>query len=397
MIEYKLPESRVVVLSDEVLRVVESIVNDVKNRGDKAVIEYTEKFDGIKLDSIRVSESEIVEQANKISEDLKKSIDTITDQLKEFHLSTMPPQMGGGKNGIEFGIIWKPIEKVGIYVPGGKKLYPSTLLMAGIPALVAGVKEIYVTTPAKGKIDPAIAYISLKLGVKEVYRIGGAQAISALAYGTESVKKVDKIVGPGNVYVQAAKYIVSKDVGIDGIEGPTELVIIADETANPQYLIDDLIAQSEHGESSLLVLISTSEKLIKEVEKSLGLAKGKFYLVLVKDLDEAAEYANKIAPEHLSLQVRSPRELLRRVINAGAITLGNTPPALIDYSAGPDHILPTNGWARFRGGLTIYDFLKPIMYAYSESPNKELIKAGIKLAKYEGFEIHAKSISDRYE
>lgn len=397
MIEHKLPESRIATFSEEVLKVVENIVNDVRKKGDKAILEYTEKFDGIKLDSIKVSEDEIRSQASKIPDELRNAIDIIAEQLKEFHLSAAPPQMGGGKNGIEFGILWKPIEKVGIYVPGGKKLYPSTLLMAGIPAVVAGVKEIYVTSPIKERIDPAIAYISLKLGVKEFYKIGGAQAIAALAYGSESVKKVDKIVGPGNIYVQAAKYLVSKDVGIDGIEGPTELVIIADESADPKHIADDLLAQGEHGETSLLMLISTSEKLLKEVESLLSSAKGKYYLILVKDLEEAVEYANNIAPEHLSLQVKYPRELLRHVKNAGAITIGSTPPALIDYNAGPDHILPTNGGARFRGGLTIYDFLKPIMYAYSESPSKDLIEAGIKLAKYEGFEIHAKSISDRYE
>lgn len=399
MIEYKLPESRIVSFSEDILKKVEGIVNDVRNRGDMALIEYAEKFDGVKLtkESIKVNQQEVLEQAGKISDELRKSIDIIAEQLKEFHLSTMPPQMGGGKNGIEFGVLWKPVERVGIYVPGGKKLYPSTLLMAGIPALIAGVREIYVASPIKDKIDPVIAYIAVKLGIKEIYRIGGAQAISALAYGTENVKKVDKIVGPGNIYVQVAKYIVSKDVGVDGIEGPTELVIIADETANPRHVADDLMAQGEHGETSLLVLITTSEKMLKEVEKMLSLEKGKFYLILAKDIEEAIDYANRIAPEHLSLQIKSPRDILKNVKNAGAITLGSTPPALIDYSAGPDHILPTNGWSQFKGGLTVYDFLKPIMYAYSDSPSKELINAGITIAKYEGFEVHARSISDRYE
>ncbi|ARM76292.1 histidinol dehydrogenase [Acidianus manzaensis] len=396
MIINSLPETRLISFED-VLDKVKKIVEDVKERGDAALIEYTEKFDGIKLNEIRVSKTEIDNQSKKIDNNLRNAIEIIIDQLKEFHLSTMPPQMGGGKNGIEFGIMWKPIEKLGIYVPGGKKLYPSTLLMASIPALVAGVKEIYVATPTKGEIDPAIAYISNRLGIKEVYKIGGAQAISALAYGTTSVTKVEKIVGPGNVYVQAAKYLVSKDVGIDGIEGPTELVIIADDSANPEYLADDLFAQGEHGDSSLLVLISLSDKIAKEVEKRLSSSDRKYYVVLANDLKEAIEYANKIAPEHLSLQIKCPREALKLVKNAGAVTLGNTPPAIIDYNAGPNHILPTNGWSRFKGGLTIYDFIKPITYANSSSPNKDLINAGITLAKYEGFVIHAKSISDRYE
>ncbi|BDC19652.1 histidinol dehydrogenase [Acidianus sp. HS-5] len=395
MIIKEFPKSRPISF-DNVLDKVNEIVEKVKREGDSALVEFTEKFDGIKLDNIKVSWDEIHYYASSLPDDVKNAIDIISEQIKEFHTSIKPPQIGGGRGGVEFGIVWTPLEKVGIYVPGGKKLYPSTLLMAGIPAVVAGVKEIYVATPTKGKIDPAIAYIAKRLNVKEVYRVGGSQAIAALAYGTESVKKVDKIVGPGNVYVQAAKYLVSKDVGIDGIEGPTELVIVADDSANPEQVYLDLLAQGEHGTSTLLVLISTSDKVLKEIEDRASNLELTIYLVKAKDLEEAVNYANEIAPEHLSLQVSSPRETLKMVRNAGAVTLGITPPAIIDYSAGPDHILPTNSWARFKGGLTVYDFLKPISFAQATNPDKELINAATILAKYEGFEIHSRSIGDRY-
>ncbi len=395
MIIKELPKSRPISF-DNVLDKVSEIVEKVRREGDTALIEFTEKFDGVKLDSIKVSRKEICESSSSLSVDVRNAIDVISEQIKEFHTSIKPPQIGGGRGGVEFGIMWAPLEKVGIYVPGGKKLYPSTLLMAGIPALVAGVNEIYVTTPTKGKIDPAIAYIAEKLNVKEIYKVGGAQAIAALAYGTESVKKVDKIVGPGNVYVQAAKYLVSKDVGIDGIEGPTELVIIADDSADPEQVYLDLLAQGEHGTSTLLVLISTSDELLKKIEDKASNLDLTIYLIKAKDLEEAVNYANEIAPEHLSLQVSSPRETLKAVRNAGAVTLGRTPPAIIDYSAGPDHILPTNSWAKFKGGLTIYDFLKPISFAQAVNPDRELINAAVTLAKYEGFEIHSKSIGDRY-
>lgn len=269
-------------------------------------------------------------------------------------------------------------------------------MMTGIPARVAGVKEIYVCTPVKTSVDPAIAYIALKLNVDGVYKVGGAQAIGALAYGTQTIKKVDKIVGPGNVFVQAAKYLVSAEVGIDGIEGPTELVVIADEIANPTRVALDLMAQGEHGPGSVLVLISPSEALLNKVEELLP-QEGTFYLIKSSDLEEAVNVANELAPEHLSLYVRNADELLRHVRNAGAITVGDTPPALLDYSAGPDHVLPTSGWARFRGGLTVYDFLKGIAYVRSKNPDRELIRAAMKLAEYEGFTVHSRSMGVRYE
>ena len=392
MISYELPKIRPNDFS-KVLPIVDQIIKEVKERGDKALFELEEKFDHVKLDSI--VEDRIDELASKITPELKDAIDYIYEQLYEFHDTIKPYSAGGNSRGVEFGVIWKPIERVGIYVPGGNKAYPSTLLMAGIPAKVAGVSEIYVATPPS-KIDPVICYIAKKLGVKKLYRLGGAQAIAALAYGTESVTKVDKIVGPGNVYVQAAKYLVSKDVGIDGIEGPTELVVIADETADVKNVILDMRAQAEHGSSTFIVLISPSQRLIDEVSKELKFDENVYYIVKVSDVEEAISIANEISPEHLSLYVENPKKYLDKVINAGAVSLGSTPPAMIDYAAGPNHILPTNGWARFKGGVTVYDFLKPIMYAYEENPDEKLIRSAMLLARHEGFEIHARSIGERY-
>ncbi|MEM0067884.1 MAG: histidinol dehydrogenase [Saccharolobus sp.] len=379
--------------------IVKEIMESIKEKDDEALYELTEKFDKVKIKNIKVSREELIEQASKLDNTLRNSIDVIYEQLKAFHELTMPPNMGGGNSNVSFGIIWKSIERVGIYVPGGKHSYPSTLLMAGVPAKVAGVNEIYVATPAnkEGTIDPALAYISLKLGVNEVYRIGGAQAIIALALGTKSVKKVDKIIGPGNIYVQAAKYLVSNIVGIDGIEGPTELVIIADSSAKAEYIVLDMKAQAEHGDDSYIVLLSDSYEIMKKVEESLKDDSKIFYVVKTKDIEEAIELANSIAPEHLSLYVKDPLTMINKIRNSGAISLGSTPPALIDYAAGPNHILPTNGWARFRGGITVYDFLKPIMYANAQNIDKALVNASIVLANHEGFVIHGKSIGVRYE
>ncbi|QGA54652.1 histidinol dehydrogenase [Sulfolobus sp. E5-1-F] len=398
MISYSLPNERPNDFS-RVIPVVKDIIESVRARGDKALYELTEKLDKVKIDNIKASEEELKTQASKLDSKVKQAIDMAYDQLKAFHEMLVPPNIGGGYRGISFGVVWKSIERIGIYVPSGKYSYPSTLLMAGIPAKVAKVKEIYVASPPtqEGTVNPALAYVAIKLGVNEVYKVGGAQAIAALAYGTESVKKVYKIVGPGNVYVQAAKFLVSNVVGIDGIEGPTELVIIADETAKPDYIALDMKAQAEHGPDTYIVLLSSDEELLRKVEEKIKDDKKVYYIIKTKNLDEAIEIVNKIAPEHLSLYVKDAYALMDKVVNAGAISLGNTPPAIIDYVAGPNHILPTNGWARVRGGITVYDFIKPTMYASIRDINKQLLEASISLANYEGFVIHGKSIGARYE
>jgi histidinol dehydrogenase len=397
VIKIGLPERRPNDFSDVIPKVRE-IIRLVRENGDDALINLTEQLDGVRLSSVKVKNNELKELSDNLDENVKWAIDVIYDQLKQFNELLKPPNIGGNSNGMNYGVIWKPIEKVGIYVPSGKKSYPSTALMAITAAKVAGVSEMYLTTPPRkdGKIDNAIGYIASKLGVKEVYRVGGAQSIAALAYGTQTVKKVYKIVGPGNKYVQAAKILVSLDVGIDGIEGPTELVIILDESAKLDDVIEDIRAQAEHGTDTYIVIISLNNILIKELIEKLNNDDNIYYIVTVKDLDEALRIANDIAPEHLSLQIKFARNYLNKIDNAGAITLSNTPPALIDYGGGPNHILPTNGWAKVRGGLSVYDFLKPIMYLESLRPSNDLIKASIILAEYEGFYIHSKSIRNRY-
>ncbi len=401
MIYYSLPQRRPNDFSN-VIPTVKEIIQKVKEKGDSALYELTENFDKVKVNSIKVNPKELEDQASRLDEKVAKALDLIYDQIRAFHETTVPPNIGGGLRGISFGILWKSIEKIGIYVPGGRHSYPSTLLMAGVPAEVAGVKEIYFASPPnpKGEIDPALAYVALKLKIKEAYKIGGAQAIAALAYGTESVKKVDKIIGPGNIYVQAAKYLVSSEVGIDGIEGPTELVIIADESADPINVYFDMLAQAEHGSNTFIVLLSHSDELISKInEKLISENYGNtndYYIIKTKDLEESIRIANQIAPEHLSLYVKNYDVVVNKISNAGAISLGSTPPALIDYSAGPNHILPTNEWARIRGGVTVYDYLKPIMYANSIEPNNEIIEASMVLANYEGFIMHGKSIGVRY-
>uniref|UniRef100_A0A7C5THH9 Histidinol dehydrogenase n=1 Tax=Ignisphaera aggregans TaxID=334771 RepID=A0A7C5THH9_9CREN len=383
----------------DVVEYVKNIIEYVRIYGDKALIEFTKKFDGVEIESIKIDAKELEKCMDVLPNSVKNSIDIIYNHLFNIHYTTLPKDIKININGVIMGINWRSIYRIGIYVPGGAKSYPSTLLMAGVPAVVAGVKEIYISSPPmKNKcVDPAIAYIAMKISAKEVYRIGGAHAIAAMAYGTESVSKVDKIVGPGNIYVQVAKYLVQGDVDIDGVEGPTELVIIADEHADYRKIALDMMAQSEHGKDVLVMLLTPSDKLINEVEKELAHDEiHRYYLIKVKDIDEALEIANKLAPEHLSLYIKESQTYLEKVVNSGAITIDSESPSMIDY-LGPNHILPTNGWAKTRGALTVYDFLKPIAILYnSKDIDKELLDAAKVLARYEGFIIHEQSIGVRY-
>jgi histidinol dehydrogenase len=396
MISWALPRERKFSISAYV-KTVSEIVEEVRSKGDRALLDLTQRFDGVKLDSVNASRRELEEQSAKLPSEVKESISRISSHLESYHQMIKPAVMGEGIDGVRIDLRWVPLKSVGIYVPGGKASYPSTLLMASIPARVAGVKEIYVSTPSKeGRIDPAIAYIVISEGVEEVYKVGGAQAIAALAYGTETVKRVDKIVGPGNVYVQAAKYLVSLDVGIDGVEGPTELVVIADESASPRRVALDLQAQAEHGPMTTLALISTSPQLLEDVASILGSDSNVYSLVKVGSIAEAIEIANQIAPEHLSLHVKDAEKYVNEVVNAGVVTLGDTAPALVDYCAGVSHVLPTNGWSRFRSGLSVFDFLKALPAIKDNSIRRELVRAAEILARYEGFRIHASSIGARY-
>ncbi len=393
-----LPDRRSIRILD-VLERVREIIEYVKGHGDRALIDLTKKYDNIDINTVTVDREELSMLSKQLDERTRNAIDTVYMFLVEFYRNTMPRDIVVMLNGIKLGIMWRSIDRVGIYVPGGSRGYPSTLLMAGIPAIVAGVREIYVSTPPmrNGYISPAIAYIALKMGVKKVYRIGGAQAIAAMAYGTESVEKVDKIIGPGNIYVQAAKFLVQDSVTIDGIEGPTELIIIADEYGDPSRIALDMMAQAEHGIHTFITLITTSARVADEVSKILNKDDlHKYYVSIVKDVDEAIDIVNKIAPEHLALHVYDWERYIDRIRNVGAISVGDIPPALIDY-IGPNHILPTDGWARSRGCLTIYDFLKPISVLFDlASAPKDLINAVKILSEYEGFHIHGRSVGVRY-
>ncbi|UCH02684.1 MAG: histidinol dehydrogenase, partial [Candidatus Bathyarchaeota archaeon] len=315
--------------------------------------------------------------------------------------------------GVTVGQIMKPLSSIGIYTPGGVHGYPSSLLMCAIPAKIAGIKKIIVCTPPKkgGKVNPATLIAADLAGVTDVFRVGGVQAIAAMAYGTETIPKVDKIVGPGNIYVATAKQEVSKDVAIDLPAGPSEIVIIADDTAKPSFIASDILAQAEHGPNSLVILLTTSKDLSgrvnEEIEKQRKLLsrreiisssiQSNGYTVVVKDIEEAIENANLIAPEHLHIQLKSPRRTVNLVQNAGAIFLGHySPVAFGDYSAGLNHVLPTGGYSKTYSGLSINDFVKRINFLEcNRNGFLQLRDLTLALAEIEGFDGHARSVSIR--
>lgn len=393
-----LPTRRSVSISDVMDRVKE-IIEHIKRYGDRALIELTKKFDGVDIERIIVDISELETLSRQLDEKIRNAIDRIYIFLDGFYRSIAPRDHILTLNGVRLGVAWRSIDRVGIYVPGGARGYPSTLLMAGIPAKVAGVREIYVSTPPlrNGSISPATAYIALKIGTRGVYRVGGAQAIAAMAYGTESIAKVDKIVGPGNIYVQAAKFLVQDSVAIDGIEGPTELIVIADEYSDPNRIALDMIAQAEHGTHTLIALLTPSPEVADKVLSILDRDElHNYYVGIVRDIDEAIEIVNRIAPEHLALHIRDWKKYIDKIRNVGAVSVDDVPSALIDY-IGPNHILPTDGWARSRGCLTIYDFLKSVSVLLDVAPiSRDLIDAVKTLSAYEGFGIHSKSVEIRY-
>ena len=397
---------------DEIQRVVRNIIADVKKDGDRAVKKYTEKFDSLKLKQISVSKKEIKEAAKKAGKEFLKALKQSVERVKTFHAFQRDESWYFSEKGILLGQILRPMERVGVYVPGGKASYPSTVLMNVIPAQVAGVKEIALCVPTPGgKINPEIAAAIKLLGVSEVYRIGGAQAIAALAYGTETIKKVDKIAGPGNVYVAAAKRMVFGDVGIDMIAGPSEVLIIADKTANPSFIAADMLSQAEHDEMASAILITDSEALADKVTGELAsqmktlkrkeIAKKSLErygaVIVVKSLKTAFELANRIAPEHLEVMTKKPEHFLPEIKNAGAIFLGEwSPEALGDYAAGPNHTLPTGGTARFSSPLGVYDFMKRSSLLMAKKEGfMELAKSVETFADIEGLEAHGNTIRIR--
>ena len=396
--------------------VVDEIIADVRTNGDAALLRYAERFDHARLDALEVTPEEIDAAWARVDEEFRRTLELARDNIREFHRHQIHENFViTGKNGTVMGQRYQPIEKVGLYVPGGTASYPSTVLMDAIPAKLAGVRELTMVTPPApdGSIPDAILAAAKVAGVDRIFKTGGAQAVAALAYGTQSVPRVDKIVGPGNVYVATAKRKVFGQVAIDMIAGPSEILVLADDGCDARCVAADMLSQAEHDRLATAVLVTTSVRLADEVEaeleRQLALlpreaiaresieANGK--IVLCDDLDEAVRATNAIAPEHLELCVEEPFALLDRIVNAGSIFLGrNVPEALGDYLAGPNHTLPTSGTARFSSPLSVDDFVKKSSFLYySKEALGEACKSVALFARTEGLEAHARSIESRFQ
>ena len=392
------------------------VVADVRESGDAALVEYAERFDGVKLkaEQIRVSKEEIRAAYKSVSEDVVGAIKQAAQAITKFQEEQMPEEwVKELRPGVKAGQLVRPLARVGTYVPGGLARYPSSVLMTVIPARVAGVNEIVVCTPPQreGKVDPATLVAADVAGAGVIFRVGGAQAIAAMAYGTATVPKVDKIVGPGNVYVVAAKQVVSSDVGIDFAAGPSEVLVIADGLADPKFIAADLVAQAEHDPSAAAVLVTTSEELASRVCELVGeelrgnprkdiafKSLGSYGRVLVaRDLAEAVDFANEYAPEHIELMVERPEQAMKQIKNAGAVFLGPySPVAAGDFAVGPNHVLPTGGVARWKSGLSVLDFLRlPTVQSLTEGGLKHVASVAEKMAEVEGLSGHARSIRAR--
>ena len=401
-------------------REVRSILKAVREQGDKALIRYTYLFDGVRLpvQQFRVKKGDVKAAYRKVPREFLGTLEKAAYRIRTFHqflkkrsILTLDKKAGKEK-GIELGQVITPLEKVGIYVPGGKASYPSTVLMAAIPAKVAGVLEIImVTPPRKEGVSPAVLVAADLAGVDQMYQIGGVQAIGALAYGTRTIPKVDKIVGPGNRYVAAAKRLVFGVVDIDMVAGPSEIVVVSDEKTPPSYVAADLISQAEHDEMALSILITTSKafgmKVREELKKQLASCERKKIaqtslsrrgaILVVRNLNQAVEVANRIAPEHLELAVSNPLSLVKRVRHAGAVFLGpNTPEAIGDYLAGPNHILPTAGTARFSSPLGVEDFMKRTnLIGFTRAALKPFEKDVQRFTEWEGLKGHYRAVQMR--
>lgn len=393
---------------------VAEILQTVKTQGDKAVLDYTMRFDGAVPNPIEVTHEQMEKLKKSCDPDFLKALHDAAENIKDFHQrqkqqSWIEPK----KNGVLMGQRIRGLKRVGIYVPGGTAAYPSSVLMNAIPAHIAGVEEIIMMTPPGkgGKPNPAIMAAALEAGVSRVFLVGGAQAIAALAYGTETIPKVDKIVGPGNIYVATAKRQLYGVVDIDMIAGPSEILIVADESANPRFLAADLMSQAEHDPMASAILLTTSEKIADETVKELyeqikTLSRREIIeqsldhfgaVIICKDLGEAVDFANELAPEHLELCAKNPMEYLGSLDNVGSVFLGNySPEPLGDYFAGPNHVLPTSGTARFFSPLSVDSFIKKSSFIYyTKDALEPVCDEIITLAKTEGLTAHANSIEVR--
>ncbi len=419
-------------IDSAVLKSVGKIVENIRNNGDSALIKYCKQFDGIEVSDARelaVSTSELSEASKKVPAEFPDLVEALNESytnLVKYHKSQFKEESGqwfiNPQKGTTLGQVITPIERVGLYIPGGRYLYPSSVLMSAVPAVIAGVKKITVCTPPRknGRINDILLYLFTKLGINEVYRIGGAQAVAALAYGTESIEKVDKIVGPGNNYVTAAKKIVFGTVGIDSLAGPSEITIIADGQSNPEFIAADLLSQSEHDFDAKSILLATNKKIaentITEIYKQTDALykqygsrfnrdliyeslKKNCRIIVNEDLNFLIEVCNIIAPEHLEIMVSDYNAVLKSVRNAGAIFLGSyTPVAVGDYICGTNHIIPTGGNARFSSPLGVYDFYKRSSVAcYSYDMLKKERKYVETLSDFENLLAHNNSIKVRFK
>lgn len=404
--------------TEEQNRDVKQIIERVRKEGDKAIFHYSELHDRVKLDKLRIAEEQIKAAYDQVDDEFLAAIREAADNIRAFHekqkrVSWMDPQPDGSL----LGQMIRPLRRVGIYVPGGKAAYPSSVLMNAIPAMVAGVPEVVMVTPpataGKSEINPYILVAAAEVGIREIYGVGGAQAVAALAYGTESIAPVDKIVGPGNIYVALAKRYVFGVVDIDSIAGPSEIVVLADSSADPAYVAADLLSQAEHDEMASAVLVTPSPELAEQVRleverqleqlprRSIAEQSLRDYgaILTVDSLEEGIDIVNRLAPEHLELMVEEPFGWLGRIESAGAIFLGPYSSEPVgDYFAGPNHILPTNGTARFSSPLTVDDFLKKSsIIHYSKQAILENGRKIITLAEREGLRGHARAIEVRLE
>jgi len=398
----------------DIERAVKDIIDAVRTHGDKAVLEYTRRFDGVNPDSLDAVPQELLRELHsQVDETFLTALREAIENVRDFHrlqyrddITTERP------DGVKLSLRFTPIENVGLYVPGGAAAYPSSIVMNAVPAQIAGVDRIVaVTPPARFRENPHIAAAFVELGLTEIYTIGGAQAVAALAYGTESIPRVDKIVGPGNMYVAIAKKQVFGQVDIDMVAGPSEIVVVADKTADPAFVAADLLSQAEHGSGmEMSLLLTDSDDLAVEVQKELYAQIEKLQhketvekvldanaLVIVRNLDEAVEMVNKIAPEHLELMVKEPHILLEKIRHAGAIFIGDySPETVSDYYAGPNHVLPTSGTARYASPLGVYDFRKcSNVVEYTEEALRKCADKVDILARSEGFDAHARAVTIR--
>lgn len=398
--------------TDDREQAVRQIINDVSSRGDAAVREYTQKFDGVALDSLEVGRDEVAAARKQLSPELLSALKLAADRIRAFHTRQMDViKSGTGGPGLDWLV--RPLNRVGVYAPHGTAPYPSSLLMTAVPAKVTGVPEVILATPrgSDGTLPAATLVAADIAGVDRIFSIGGAQAIAALALGTESVPRVDKVCGPGNIYVMLAKKLLFGVVGIDALQGPSEVLIIADDTANPEYCAADLLAQAEHDELAEAILVTTSaelaERVTEEVSRQLeelsrkDIAAGSLErngkVVLVSGMDEAVELANLYAPEHLLLMVDRAESYVNHLFNAGCIILGDRATvALGDYVEGPSHVLPTQGTARFSSSLSVLDFVRLTnVISVDRNSLEELGPAAMAIADFEGLDAHVRAVERR--